>query len=523
MDIFKKNPNEVLYPGGKKHWTDVLKNSGPGELMIWRQPEEDFNDKSTLIVMPGESAIFVNCGRIEYVAENGTYILSTQNFPFLSRLRNAFSGGISRYNCVVYFVRSAATKELRWGTSTPIQVRDKVWGVRADVRVRGIYKLRIADPAKFLSGLLGNNVRFGTQEELDDYFAGEFQGKIKSEVSKFLNSLDQELIGIDAYMDEISRKIKPSINEIVSEYGLSCESFALAGIDVDKTKYDTLDEAQMQLIAKTKGFQGDKAGLDILGSDWSKVQGVEIMKSIANNPGTAGDMVSAGAGFGMGMGMAGAMGTIAQQVFSPMGNFTAPAQPEPPKPADKKDFSQDSVELLTKLKQLLDAGLIEQSEYDAKKSEVLAAMMSGAAPELNQPRIKTDAEKMVFISYSSKEIDIASQIRMVLEANGINCWMAPKSIPAGSDYGTEIPKAIERCKAFLLVLSEQSQQSQWVPKEVGMAIGLGKVVIPYHIDNSSITSAFNFYLTNSQRIDAYNSSSEAFRQLTDRINGLLNN
>ena len=523
MSIFKKNPNEVLYPGGQKHWTDVLKNSGPGEVMIWRQPEEDFNDKSTLIVMPGESAIFVNCGKIEYVAENGTYILSTQNFPFLSRLRNAFSGGISRYNCVVYFVRSADTKELRWGTATPIQVRDKVWGVRTDVRVRGIYKLRIADPAKFLSRLLGNNVQFGVQEELDNYFAGEFQGKIKSEVSKFLNSLEQELIGIDAYMDEISQKIKPSIDTIVSEYGLACVSFALAGIDVDKTKYDTLDEAQMQLIARTKGYQGDKAGLDILGGDWSKVQGVEIMKSIANNPGTAGDMVSAGAGFGMGMGMAGAMGTIAQQVFSPMGNFASPAQPEPPKPAEKKDSSQDAVELLTKLKQMLDAGLIEQSEYDAKKAEVLSAMMSGSAPQTNQPPKNADPEKIVFISYSSKELQVATQIRMVLEANGINCWMAPKSIPAGSDYGTEIPKAIEKCKVLLLILSEQSQQSQWVPKEIGMAIGLGKVVVPFHIDNSTITEAFNFYLTNSQRIDAYNRSSDVFQELTDRIKGLLNN
>ena len=36
--------------------------------------------------------------------------------------------------------------------------------------------------------------------------------------------------------------------------------------------------------------------------------------------------------------------------------------------------SDDPVAVLGKLKQLLDAGLIEQSEYDAKKQDILAKM-----------------------------------------------------------------------------------------------------------------------------------------------------
>lgn len=220
MALFNKNPNEAAYVGGKKHWTDVIKNSGSGELLIWRQPEEDFNTNSTLVVMPGEEAIFIKGGTVEQVFENGTYKLSTDNYPFISRLRNAFSGGISTFNCVVYFVRKADSKEIRWGTETPIQVRDKVWGVRTDARVRGAYKVRIENPAKFLEKLIGNNIPFQFQEELDKYFASEFQGKIKTAVSKFLNALEQELIGIDAYMDELSEKIEPYIDEIVSDYGL---------------------------------------------------------------------------------------------------------------------------------------------------------------------------------------------------------------------------------------------------------------------------------------------------------------
>jgi len=378
MALFNKNPNEVAYTGGKKHWADVIKNTGPGELLIWRQPEEDFNTNSTLIVMPGEEAIFIKGGTVEQVFENGTYKLSTENYPFISRLRNAFTGGISTFNCVVYFVRKADSKEIRWGTETPIQVRDKVWGVRTDARVRGAYKVRIENPAKFLEKLIGNNIPFQFQEELDKYFASEFQGKIKSAVSKFLNALEQELIGIDAYMDELSEKIEPYIDEIVSEYGLKCVRFSLAGLDIDSTKYDTIDESQMELIARTRGFQGDKAGLDILGNDWGRVQGVEVLKDLANNPG-AGGVAAAGAGMGMGIGAAGAFGSIAQQVFAPAQNGFAPQQTTNPTqntpsgrftqksaaPATPAGNAEDPMETLGKLKKLLDAGLIEQAEYDA--------------------------------------------------------------------------------------------------------------------------------------------------------------
>lgn len=390
MALFNKNPNEVAYTGGKKHWADVIKNTGPGELLIWRQPEEDFNTNSTLIVMPGEEAIFIKGGTVEQVFENGTYKLSTENYPFISRLRNAFTGGISTFNCVVYFVRKADSKEIRWGTETPIQVRDKVWGVRTDAKVRGAYKVRIENPAKFLEKLIGNNISFQFQEELDKYFASEFQGKIKSAVSKFLNGLEQELIGIDAYMDELSENIEPYIDDVVGDYGLKCVKFSLAGLDIDTTKYDALDASQIELIARQRGYQGDKAGLDILGTDWARVQGVNVLRDLANNPG-AGGVAAAGAGMGMGIGAAGAFGSIAQQVFSPVNTGFAPQQPINPtqatpsgrftqKPANPTSQSitntesEDPMEVLEKLKKMLDAGLIEQAEYDAKKAEILSRM-----------------------------------------------------------------------------------------------------------------------------------------------------
>ncbi len=390
MALFNRNPNETAYTGGKKHWADVIKNTGPGELLIWRQPEEDFNTNSTLIVNPGEEAIFIKGGTVEEVFENGTYKLSTENYPFISRLRNAFTGGISTFNCVVYFVRKADSQEIRWGTETPIQVRDKVWGVRTDARVRGAYKVRVENPVKFLEKLIGNNVPYQLQEDLDKYFASEFQGKIKSAVSKFLNSLEQELIGIDAYMDELSEKIEPYIDEVVQEYGLKCVRFSLAGLDIDTTKYDVMDEAQMASISKAKLAQGDKAVMDILGNDWGRQQAANILGDLARNPG-AGGVGAMGAGMGMGMAAGNVFGNMANQMFAPMGGQTQQQQPiqqpQPQSPASRfapktqqptqvnqNSSAEDPMEVLAKLKKMLDAGLIEQAEYDAKKNEILSRM-----------------------------------------------------------------------------------------------------------------------------------------------------
>ena len=383
MGLFNKNPNEVAYVGGKKHWADVIKNSGSGELLIWRQPEEDFNTNSTLVVMPGEEAIFIKGGIVESVSENGTYHLATDNYPFISRIRNFFTGGVSTFSCVVYFVRKADSHEIYWGTDSPIQIRDKVWGVRTDVKVRGAYKVRIINPVKFLEKLIGNNVLFQTQDELQDYFVCEFQGKIKTAVSKYLNALQQELIGIDSYMDEISAHIEPYIDEILDDYGLKCVKFTLSGRDVDVSKYDMLDSSQIELIARQRGYQGDKAGLEILGGDWGRIQGASILRDLANNPG-AGGVAAAGAGMGMGLGAAGAFGAIAQNVFAPAYNgFTAQSQEQPYQQSASGRFgqqaqnqappaaSQDRVSKLRELKQLLDEGLIDQSEYDATKAEIL--------------------------------------------------------------------------------------------------------------------------------------------------------
>lgn len=376
MPIFK-NPNERAYIGGKKHWTDVIKNSGSASAIIWRQPEEDFNTNSTLIVMPGEQAIFIKGGVIEQVFENGTYRLSTENYPFIGRLKNMLSGGISVFNCVVYFVKTSHSMELLWGTSSPIQVRDKVLMIPSKLRARGSYKIQISNPQLFLTKLVGNGYRFvGQQELIDDFFANEFQGKIRSRLTKYLNETDTELYGIEDRIEEIADRISPSIQETFEPYGLRLIKFSIASIDVlEDANRRQLNQIELNSIAKLRNAQADKGVQQILGEDWARQQSADILRTLAANKGAGG----AAAGMGLGFAAGGAFSGMAQQLSSPTSqpqhgtNFTNTGNQQAPQPT-APITAEDPVSTLEKLKELLDKKLITQEVYDKKMNEVLSRM-----------------------------------------------------------------------------------------------------------------------------------------------------
>ena len=82
MGFFSRNANEKAFVGGKKHWIDIIKNSGPGDLLIWRQPEEDFNTNSKVVVMPGEVAIFIKEGNVENSEQVGTVEFRNVSFTY---------------------------------------------------------------------------------------------------------------------------------------------------------------------------------------------------------------------------------------------------------------------------------------------------------------------------------------------------------------------------------------------------------------------------------------------------------
>ncbi len=127
----------------------------------------------------------------------------------------------------------------------------------------------------------------------------------------------------------------------------------------------------------------------------------------------------------------------------------------------------------------------------------------------------------IFISYKSEDYETANLVKTVFETNQFTCWMAPQSIPGGSSYAEEINGALYECGVFVLILSERAQESKYIKKEIDLALGFNKPIMPLLIENCNISGAFNFYLTDVQRYDAYLNMSLALKKMIKEINERL--
>lgn len=84
----------------------------------------------------------------------------------------------------------------------------------------------------------------------------------------------------------------------------------------------------------------------------------------------------------------------------------------------------------------------------------------------------------VFISYSHHDLPTARKIHNAIEAIGLGCWRDEKWLQPGDDFAEEITRAIRQCDAFVLLLSPESNSSDYVCKEVAIAHYFRKPIIP---------------------------------------------
>ena len=117
------------------------------DTLAWRFPMQDMEimNGGQLTVRDSQAAAFVNEGRIADVFAPGLYTLNTRTLPILTDLMNWSKEFKSPFKSDVYFFSTRIKTDQRWGTATPITIRDKEFGA---VRVRGygIYSWHIDNP-----------------------------------------------------------------------------------------------------------------------------------------------------------------------------------------------------------------------------------------------------------------------------------------------------------------------------------------------------------------------------------------
>jgi hypothetical protein len=109
----------------------------------------------------------------------------------------------------------------------------------------------------------------------------------------------------------------------------------------------------------------------------------------------------------------------------------------------------------------------------------------------------------LFISHSSGDAEVARALRAELEDAGYTCWLAPDDVVGTSPWAEQILAAIAGSRAMLVLVSERSNRSQHVSREVGLANGRNRAIIPVRIEHVPIAGSLEYHLEGLQRIDAF--------------------
>ena len=109
----------------------------------------------------------------------------------------------------------------------------------------------------------------------------------------------------------------------------------------------------------------------------------------------------------------------------------------------------------------------------------------------------------VFISHSSKDREVAEAARDRIETAGYRCWMAPRDIVPGQDYGEAIVGAIRESRIFLLVFSSASVDSAQVRRETERAANAGLAIIPFRIEDVQPSKSLEYFISSAHWLDAH--------------------
>jgi membrane protease subunit (stomatin/prohibitin family) len=285
-----------------KQFIDVIQWSEPENgILAYRYPMQDMEIQNggQLTVRESQLAAFVNEGKIADVFRPGLHTLNTRNLPLLTDLLNWDKEFQSPFKSDVYFFSTRLQIGQKWGTSTPITIRDKEFGA---VRLRGygIYSYRVSDPRKFFIQVTGTR---------GSYYASELEGQLRETIvarmTDILAASDVSFLDMAKSQAALAAKIAEQMKPAFAALGLELDQFVVESISLPDELAKVMDQ---------------RIGMSMAGdlSRFTQFEAAESLEEAATNTGGA-----AGLGVGLGAGAAIAQAVMAQSRNG--GNGAVPA------------------------------------------------------------------------------------------------------------------------------------------------------------------------------------------------------
>jgi membrane protease subunit (stomatin/prohibitin family) len=261
----------------------------------------EIQNGGSLTVRESQMAAFVNEGKVADIFGPGLYKLTTQTLPILTYLQNWDKKFQSPFKSDVYFFSTRLQTNQRWGTATPITIRDKDFGM---VRLRGygIYSWHISDAKAFHTKISGTR---------DIYHVADIEGQLRNTIiGRMTDAFAQSnvpFLDMAANQVALGTKIAEGLNPMFTDLGLTLDSFVVENLSLP-------DELQKMLDTRV--------GMNMLG-DMNKYTQYQVANSL---PIAAANESGGIAGLGVGLGAGLTMANV-------MTNALRPGENPPPAPA----------------------------------------------------------------------------------------------------------------------------------------------------------------------------------------------
>jgi len=289
-----------------KQWIDVIQWTEPGDgILAYRYPMQDMEIQNggSLTVRESQMAAFINEGKVADIFGPGIYKLTTQTLPILTYLMNWDKKFQSPFKSDVYFFSTRIQTDQRWGTATPITIRDKEFGA---VRLRGygIYSWHISDAKAFHTKISGTRELYQVADlegQLRNTIIGRMTNTFAESTLPFLDmAANQTLLG-----DKISEGLKP----MFADLGLTLDSFVVENLSLPEELQKLLDT---------------RIGINMLG-DMNKYTQFQVANALPIAAANEGGIAGIGAGLGAGF-------TMAQTMAQSLANAARPGEAPPAGP-----------------------------------------------------------------------------------------------------------------------------------------------------------------------------------------------
>ncbi len=269
-------------------WQDPAKN-----VILYKYPMDGRHIQfgSKLTVRESQVAIFMNKGKIADVFGPGMHTLKTSNLPILTQLLALPYGFKSPFYADVFFINTKQFTNQKWGTTSPITMRDKEFG---SIRLRGFgsYAFKVTNPEAFLKELSGTNSTY-TTEDIQSYLRSHLVSCISDTIAESkIGALD-----LSANLNEFSKVALEVAKADFASFGLDLTKLLIESITFPEEIEKALDQSSSVRI------MGDNM------DEFVKYQSAQALRDVAKKEGNVSAGVDLGTGIAFGQMMRDSLST----------------------------------------------------------------------------------------------------------------------------------------------------------------------------------------------------------------------